>query len=79
MAFVAALPTESERKAMGPKDFTYAVFYRFLQNVCINVRAVNPALGAESRKLEASTSDARGNVTHVATETTSVAEGANRS
>lgn len=52
MAFVGALPDEHERENMTFQQFSYAVFYRFLQNACINVRAVSPSASAVSRKIE---------------------------
>ncbi len=69
MSLVAALPTESERENMTGRQFAYAVMYRFLQNLCINVQRVNPALGASYRKDETTSKDAKGNVEHKSTET----------
>lgn len=74
MAAVSALPTEEERLSMTFAQFSYAVFYRFLQNVCINVRNSNTSLGAMSRRVESTTSDAHGNVSKVATETITAKE-----
>lgn len=73
MAACGALPTEDERRNMTRGEFVYAWFYRFLNNVCINVRAMPgvPQLGIRERK-ESTTSDARGNVARTASETTAV-------
>lgn len=49
MAFVGALPTEDERKAMTFGDFVYAVFTRFLHNASMNIGAVNSRLGMFSK------------------------------
>jgi hypothetical protein len=72
MAFVAAFPSEEERKAMAGSDFAYAVFYRFLNNVCINVKTLNPSFGALNLRTQVDTADGRGNATRRTTETSVV-------
>ncbi len=69
MALVAALPSEAEREQMSGRQFTYAVFYRFLQNCCINFQRINPALGASYRKDETTKTDPQGNMEHRSVET----------
>ncbi len=68
MSLVAALPTEEEREKMTIGQFSYAILYRFLQNICINFQRVNPGLGAAYRKDESTVRDAAGNVEHKSSE-----------
>jgi hypothetical protein len=72
MSVVAAMPGEEERKSMTRGEFWYAVYYRFLNNLCINVKAINPSLGALSQKVDTIRSDSQGNREHSITETATV-------
>lgn len=52
MAGVGALPSEEERRHMTMGEFAYAWLYRFLQNVCMNVRWLNPRLAQMQDELQ---------------------------
>ncbi len=72
MAFVGGLPSEAERAQMTFGQFLYALFYRFLQNACINVKSVVPALGVTQR-VESVSTDGHGGASKTTVQTVATA------
>ena len=74
MCLVAALPSPEEIVGLKPWIVPYVVFYRFLQQICINARAL-PGVGGIVQQVEQTrtTTTSDGAITQVhKTETTAL-------